>query len=108
MNLSMSDLRELLSGPSCEKTVDCGPWEVGKNYFLRTVTYHFTGKLVAVHHHELVFDDAAWIADDGRFADAMKTGSFSEVEPYPGQIIVGRGTVIDAMQITFPLPRSQK
>lgn len=48
------------------------PFEVGKNYFIRTVTHHHTGKLVAVYDHELVLENAAWIADDGRLSDALK------------------------------------
>lgn len=88
---------------------DYHPYEIGSNYFIRTVTHHYTGRLVAVYQHELVLVDAAWIADDGRFADAMATGSFSEVEPYPaGKLIIGRGAVLDAFVITFALPRDQK
>ena len=74
------------------------PWVVGKCYFIRTVTYHVTGRLASVGPHELVLDDAAWVADSGRFADAFRTGSLSEVEPFPGQIIVGRAAVVDACE----------
>lgn len=86
------------------------PYSVGKNYFLRTVTHHLTGTLVWVGRQELVLVDAAWIADDGRFADAFKTGQFKEVEPYPSdeEVIVGRGSLIDGIQWKFPLPRDQK
>lgn len=86
------------------------PYVVGSNYFIRTVTHHFTGKLVAVHDKELVIVDAAWIADDGRFMQAVASGSFGEVEPYPDgqEVIIGRGSIIDAVTIQFALPRSQK
>lgn len=86
------------------------PYEIGKNYFIRTVTHHLTGKLVAVHETELVLEDAAWIADDGRFAEAVEKGEFSEVEPFPAgrQVIVGRGSLVDAISIPFKLPRAQK
>lgn len=85
------------------------PYKIGSNYFIRTVTHHYTGRLVAVHSHELVLEDAAWIADDGRFAAAVATGAFSEVEPYPaGPLVVGRGAVLDAFAIAFELPRAQK
>jgi len=86
------------------------PYKIGENYMLRTVTFHFTGKLTGVFPNELVFDNVAWIADDGRFADAVATGTFNEVEPYPesAQVIIGRGSLIDAVPITFPLPRTQK
>ena len=79
---------------------DPGPWEIGKIYLIRTVTMIDTGRLVAIGPQELVLEDAAWIADTGRFADALKKAEFGEVEPFPdGRVIVGRGSVIDAVQI---------
>lgn len=84
------------------------PWKIGRNYLIRTVTMIDTGKLVQVTDQELVLENAAWIADTGRFADTLKTGTFNEVEPFPeGKVIVGRGAIIDAVEITL-LPREQK
>ena len=84
------------------------PFEIGKNYLVRTVTMIDTGRLVAVTPTELVLEDAAWIADTGRFADAIRKAEFGEVEPFPpGRLIVGRGAIIDAFQIAT-LPRVQK
>ena len=85
-------------------------WEIGKNYLIRTVTMIDTGRLVAVTDHELVLEDAAWIADTGRYADAIAGKiEFLEVEPYPAgrRVIVGRGAVIDAVEIDV-LPRTQR
>lgn len=84
------------------------PWVVGTNYLIRTVTMIDSGRLVWVGEHELVLEDAAWIADTGRFADAVAKGEFSEVEPFPaGRVIIGRGGIIDA--VTIPaLPRTRK
>ena len=90
------------------KAADNSAWEIGKNYLIRTVTMIDTGRLVAVTTQELVIEDAAWIADTGRFADAIKSGNFNEVEPFPsGRVIIGRGSIIDAIQLSN-LPRSQK
>lgn len=89
-------------------TVTNGPWEVGKNYLIRTVTMIDTGRLVEVTPQELVLEDAAWIADTGRFAQAIEKADFGEVEPFPtGRVIIGRGSIIDAVQIQ-KTPRSQK
>jgi hypothetical protein len=83
-------------------------WEIGKCYLIRTVTMIDTGRLVEVTPHELVLTDAAWIADTGRFADSLKSLDFSEVEPFPdGRVIIGRGAIIDAVQISAP-QRAQK
>jgi hypothetical protein len=87
-----------------------GPFIIGENYFIRTVTFHYTGKLIAVYPGEIVLDKACWIPDDGRFADALKTGVFNEVEPYlqDNPIILGRGSIIDASIFVHPLPTAQK
>jgi len=85
------------------------PFNIGANYFIRTVTHHFTGRLVHVTTQELVLEQAAWIADDGRFSDALKKSEFAEVEPFPSKqkVILGRGSIIDAVEIET-LPCSQK
>ena len=78
-----------------------GPWEIGKKYFIRTVTMHLTGELVHVSSKELVLKDAAWIADSGRFNEFVKDVSkASEVEPFSAQVIVGRGSIVDATTIS--------
>jgi len=76
-------------------------WQVGKAYLIRTVTMIDTGILVSIDEHEIVLKDAAWIADTGRFNEALKTLNFSEVEPFPdGLVAVGRSALIDAVQIS--------
>lgn len=115
--MNISQLTELLkaldsvTGPAAPDgpSEPAHPWEIGENYLVRTVTQILTGQLVAVYPAELVLVDAAWIADTGRYADAIESASFSEVEPYPTgrRVIVSRGAVIDATTITA-LPREQK
>ena len=83
-------------------------WKIGANYLIRTATMIDAGKLVAVTEHELVLEDASWIADTGRFGKALEKWTFNEVEMFPaGQAIVGRGSLIDAVQITT-LPTTTK
>ena len=75
-------------------------WDIGSIYLIRTVTMIDTGRLVGITPQELILEDAAWIADTGRFADALKSCTFGEVEPFPdGRVIVGRGGIIDAVKI---------
>jgi len=91
------------------KTKTAPGWKIGSAYLIRTVTMIQTGRLVAVTEHELILEDAAWIADTGRFSDALRGGGFLEVEPFPdGEVIVGRGAVIDACAVPFSLPREKK
>ena len=113
-DLTLKQIREVaaLCGGSTinggGSTVDNSAWEIGKNYLIRTVTMIDTGRLVAVTQYELVLEDAAWVADTGRFAQAVENAEFGEVEPFPaGRVIVGRVSIIDAVLIK-KLPRSQK
>ena len=106
-DLTLKQIREIAAMGITQQT-DASAWEIGKVYLIRTVTMIDTGRLVAVTDQELVLEDAAWIADTGRFSDALKSGAFKEVEPFPdGRVVIGRGAVIDAVQIKES-PRSQK
>ena len=86
------------------------PMQVGSKVFIRGVTMAYTGKVKAWTDAEVELEDAAWIADTGRFAQAMAKGDFSEVEPYPNgeTVVVNRDAVSDWRVISFDLPRSQK
>lgn len=80
----------------------------GKNVIVRTVTYHYTGRLVAVTPDGgLVLEDAAWIGDSGRWAKALVTGRLDEVEPYPdGPVVVS--AIVDVSEWRHPLPRETR
>ena len=72
------------------------PYEIGKNYHIRTVTMAISGKLKAVYENELVFENASWVADTGRFSEYLKdTSKVDENEPFKNDVIVGRGALID-------------
>ena len=81
---------------------------IGTKYLIRTVTHYYTGRLVAVTDTDLVLAGAAWIADMGRFSDALKNGTLNVVEPFPGNAIVFRGGLIDAAEWNHELPKAQK
>ena len=94
--------------PPIKMNLTEGPWKIGKPYLIRTVTMIDTGILVGIGEKELVLEEAAWIADTGRFADAIAKAEFNEVEPFPkGRVIINRSCIIDAVEI-IKLPRSQK
>ena len=85
------------------------PYIIGKIYLVRTATYATCGRLKAVFPGELVFSDAAWVADTGRFTQAVASGVFAEVEPVTtGDIIVSRGGIIDVVETPATLPLQQK
>ena len=105
MELSVSELAQL----AATKVGSASTFlQIGQAYFIRTVTYHYTGTLVGYDDHCLQLADAAWIADSGRFANALKTGELNEVEPYPGQVLVWRQSIVDMAEWNHELPRSVK
>lgn len=108
-SLTIGEAKQLAAMFGGVAATDDHPFNIGGKYFIRTVTHHHTGKLVRVTKTELVIKDAAWIADDGRLTDALKTGNFNEVEMFPtgSEVIIGRGSLIDAVEIPS-IPTSQK
>ena len=84
------------------------PFEIGAVYLIRTVTMIEVGRVVAASKQWVILEDAAWVADTGRFADALKEWQFNEVEPFPdGLVGVSCGSIIDFVKGKEVL-RSQK
>jgi hypothetical protein len=77
---------------------------IGKNVFIRTVTHYYTGRLEAVEDGFLHLEQAAWVADTGRFGEALAKGTLSEVEPYPSGCAVSLGAVVDVSIWQHDLP----
>jgi hypothetical protein len=74
-----------------------GQWQIGKLYFIRGVTLYYVGRLIAIDDHFATLDQCAWVADTGRFSEALKTGKLNEVEPFPdGEVKIGLGSICDA------------
>lgn len=83
------------------------PFEIGKSYFIRTVTYHLIGKVKEIKGAFLVLEDASWIADSGRFHKAISEGVLDEVEPVE-DAIVNMESITDAFEWKHELPRKAK
>ncbi len=83
-------------------------FEIGKNYFIRTVTMHQLGKVKAISKNEILLEQASWIADDGRFHQFLKNGEIDEIEPFVDDVMVNRRSIIDATLWRHELPRNQK
>lgn len=81
---------------------------LGSDVLIRTVTFVYTGSVTAIDAHTIELDNAAWIADTGRFAAALATGTLEEVEPYPGVVYVSRSCVVDIAHWNHTLPRTTK
>ncbi len=110
-NITIKDLKELISlfrGPTSEGQSRFNPFEIGKPYLIRTVTHIDIGVVKAVGETELILSDCSWIADTGRFYNALKDGELDEVEPYFDDVVIGRGAIVDATIWRHDLPEVQK
>lgn len=106
-DLTLGQLKQVQS--MCGVSKSEHPYQIGKNYFIQTVTHYYLGRLLEVLKDELVLEEASWVADTGRFSDFMRDGKFNEVEPYPsGKLIVGRGSLVQAFEWSHKLPKDQK
>lgn len=80
---------------------------IGGKWFFRTVTYHLVGEVKKIVGKFAYLKNASWIADSGRFMDAIKEGKLNEVEPV-GDAYVNLDSVTDFFPWKHPLPRDQK
>lgn len=80
---------------------------VGEKFFFRTVTYHLTGKVKKVIGNIIQLEEAAWIADSGRFMQAIKEGKLNEVEPV-GSAFLNINSITDFFPWKHKLPTEQK
>ena len=97
MEVSMKDLKEIFGETKKENPFS---GSIGKCYFIRTVTYHYTGRVKDVIGDFIILSNAAWIADSGRFYDALKKEEFSEVEPFLNDVLLNIGSIVDATEIS--------
>ena len=80
---------------------------VGKKFFFRTVTYHVVGEVTKRFGTFVALKNASWVADSGRFMNAIKDGELNEVEPI-GSWNVNLASVVDFGLWKHALPKEQK
>lgn len=86
------------------------PFEEGKSYFIRTVTYHCVGEVEKVTGNFIEFkeDTFTWVADSGRFMGAINNGTLDETEPVDGKAGLNTASIVDYFEWKHKLPRKQK
>lgn len=80
---------------------------VGKSWLFRTVTNYTVGTVTQRVGRFLLLSDASWVADTGRFMNAIKYGTLNEVEPVGIQGL-NLDSVVDFFPWVHPLPKEQK
>jgi len=85
------------------------PFEVGKKYFFRTVTYHLIGEVEEIVGDFLKFkkETISWVADSGRFMEAIDSGQLKEVEPVKVSGGINTNAITDYFEWEHELPRKQ-
>lgn len=106
-NLTIGEIKTI-KGMFREDCMSPTPYTVGDKVLIRTVTMIQTGRIIKVTPGEIVLEDAAWIADTGRFSEALMSGSLAGVEPAEGLVIVNRGAIVDVYEWHHDLPREVK
>jgi len=84
------------------------PYKLGQAYMFVTVTRYYTGVLKWVGDKELVISDAAWVAHTDRYNKALAKGELRSVEPIPGDVILGRGAIVEVAEWNHALPSAVK
>lgn len=88
------------------------PFEIGKSYFVRTITYFTVGKVVDIVGKFLVMEQASWVADTGRWGDCLAKGAsvIREVEPHPKdeRVYINLEAVVDVSDWNHDLPTAPK
>ena len=113
MKNEINQIKKLLSALDTSEDINISfnnetPFEIGQKYFIRSVTHYYTGECVSITGKFITLDTAAWIADTGRFTQAIANGLFSEVEPIGNGLILNSDSIIDAIPVKWKLPTEQK
>ena len=92
-----------------EEKIDLKTFEdmIGKIFFIRTVTYHFIGKVEGLMGPFLKLSQTVWVADSGRFTQAIKNGSLNEVE-IMGDWQINVNSITDFGLWHHTIPKEQK
>ena len=80
---------------------------IGKKLFIRAIPFHWVGKVKGRIGDFLELENASWVADSGRFMQAIKDGNLHEVEPV-GQAFVNIKAISDFIPWNHDLPKEQK
>ena len=81
--------------------------QTGDKVFIRTVTFHLVGEIVKRDGDWVTLKNASWVADSGRFHEAISKGTLNEVE-YVGDAYVNLATATDAFPWQHALPTASK
>lgn len=83
--------------------------EIGETYLFMTLTYYWTGRVVAISPAEVLIDDAAQVFDTGELENCLTKWEVALCQVVPSGVIVSvprSGTT--TITWSGPLPRKTK
>ena len=78
---------------------------IGQKVLIRTVVFHYIGRIAGVTDEEVRLEDASWLAESKRWSHTLATGEVNELEPYPDGVTVRLASVVDYCPWDHDLPR---
>lgn len=108
-DLTIGQAKELASMLGASKSEQCveTATKKGDKVFIRTLTFHYTGEVVADNGVFINLKNCAWIADSGRFSNAISKGEVNEVEMI-GEAKILYQNIIDVIEWKHDLPMRTK
>jgi hypothetical protein len=82
--------------------------KVGQCYLISTTHAWYTGRVKSVSFTDVVLQDAACVSHPQVRHETLTTGELAVVDPYPDEVILATGSIIEAALWNHPLPREPK
>ena len=96
---------KVTSPASIERTDPFCPFEIGKAYLFCGVTRYFVGRVTRITGPFVELAEASWVANTGRFSEAVSRFTLDEVERVPDGWIVNTAALNDAGPWNGDLPK---
>lgn len=80
----------------------------GQNVLIRAVTFHYIGTIQDIDESFITLYPACWLANSGRFGNALRTGELSEYEEMPDGVLVKQSAIVDATPWRHDVPTGDK
>jgi hypothetical protein len=101
-------IKALLDSDCATDESDDFPFKVGDAVLIQTVTFYFTGRIVKITPKWVHLAESAWVADMGRYAQAIEGGKLKEVEAINAKQAVPIASIVNVVAWNHPLPRETK
>lgn len=86
------------------------PIQVGQCVLIRSVTQFNVGRILHADSSGILLGEASWVADTGRWGDALLKGfkPVAEIEPYVKPVRVSVNNIMDVTKWRHKLPTKQQ